>query len=63
MPLGIEESRGALVAEAVRIVRASSLPNGTNALFANGEGDWDEVMGVKGLTSSRSVLASGLRRS
>jgi uncharacterized protein YqgV (UPF0045/DUF77 family) len=36
----------AAVAEAVRIVRASGLPNETNAMFTNIEGDWDEVMAV-----------------
>ncbi|SDD34478.1 thiamine-binding protein [Auraticoccus monumenti] len=34
------------VAEAVRIVRASGLPNETNAMFTNLEGEWDEVMAV-----------------
>jgi uncharacterized protein (TIGR00106 family) len=34
------------VAEVVRIVRASGLPNETNAMFTNIEGDWDEVMAV-----------------
>lgn len=34
------------VAEAVRVVRQSGLPNETNAMFTNIEGDWDEVMGV-----------------
>ena len=37
---------GAAVAEAVRVVRASGLPNETNAMFTNVEGDWDEVMAV-----------------
>ena len=37
---------GAAVAEAVRVVRASGLPNETNAMFTNIEGDWDEVMDV-----------------
>lgn len=36
----------AAVAEAVRIVRASGLPNETNAMFTNIEGEWDEVMAV-----------------
>ena len=45
-PLGAGDSVGDLVAEAVRIVRASGLPNETNAMFTNVEGDWDEVMGV-----------------
>ena len=33
-------------AEAVRVVRASGLPNETNAMFTNIEGEWDEVMAV-----------------
>ena len=37
---------GSAVAEAVRIVRASGLPNETNAMFTNIEGEWDEVMAV-----------------
>ncbi len=32
------------VAEAVRVVRASGLPNETNAMFTNIEGEWDEVI-------------------
>lgn len=39
-------SVGDAVAEAVRIVRASGLPNETNAMFTNIEGDWDQVMDV-----------------
>lgn len=34
------------VAEAVRIVRDSGLPNRTDAMFTTIEGDWDEVMAV-----------------
>ena len=34
------------VAAAVRVVRESGLPNETNAMFTNIEGDWDEVMAV-----------------
>ncbi len=45
-PLGGGESVSAAVAEAVRIVRASGLPNETNAMFTNVEGEWDEVMAV-----------------
>ncbi len=39
-------SVSAAVAEAVRVVRASGLPNETNAMFTNIEGEWDEVMAV-----------------
>jgi len=45
-PLGTGESVGDLVAEVVRIVRASGLPNETNAMFTNIEGEWEEVMAV-----------------
>lgn len=34
------------VARAVAVVRASGLPNETNAMFTLIEGEWDEVMGV-----------------
>jgi len=45
-PLGTGESVGDLVTETVRIVRASGLPNETNSMFTNIEGEWDEVMAV-----------------
>lgn len=45
-PLGAADSVGELVADAVRIVRESGLPNETNAMFTNLEGEWDEVMAV-----------------
>ena len=45
-PLGAGESVGELVADAVRIVRESGLPNETNAMFTNIEGEWDEVIDV-----------------
>lgn len=39
-------SVGVAVAEAVRVVRESGLPNETNAMFTNIEGEWHEVMAV-----------------
>lgn len=45
-PMGGDDSVGDAVAEAVRVVRESGLPNETNAMFTNLEGDWDEVMDV-----------------
>jgi uncharacterized protein (TIGR00106 family) len=47
-PLGTGASVGAAVAEAVRLVRDSGLPNETNAMFTNVEGTWDEVMTLIG---------------
>jgi uncharacterized protein (TIGR00106 family) len=43
-PIGAGESVGAAVSEAVRLVRQSGLPNETNAMFTNVEGDWGPVM-------------------
>lgn len=45
-PLGVGEDVGEIVAEAVRVVRASGLPNRTDAMFTTIEGDWHEVMAV-----------------
>jgi uncharacterized protein (TIGR00106 family) len=45
-PLGVGEEVGEIVAEAVRVVRASGLPNRTDAMFTTVEGEWDEVMDV-----------------
>jgi uncharacterized protein (TIGR00106 family) len=45
-PLGVGEAVGEIVAEAVRVVRASGLPNQTDSMFTTIEGDWDEVMAV-----------------
>jgi len=45
-PLGIGEDVGEVVAEAVRVVRDSGLPNRTDAMFTSVEGEWDEVMQV-----------------
>jgi uncharacterized protein (TIGR00106 family) len=45
-PVGAGESVSGPVAEAVRLVRGSGLPNETNAMFTNVEGDWDEVMSL-----------------
>jgi uncharacterized protein (TIGR00106 family) len=45
-PLGSTDAVGDLVAEAVRVVRASGLPNRTDAMFTTVEGDWDETMAV-----------------
>jgi uncharacterized protein (TIGR00106 family) len=45
-PLGVGDSVSAAVADAVRLVRDSGLPNETNAMFTNVEGEWDEVMAL-----------------
>jgi uncharacterized protein (TIGR00106 family) len=47
-PSGGDDTGGvsAAVAEAIRVVRESGLPNETNAMFTNIEGEWDEVLAV-----------------
>jgi uncharacterized protein (TIGR00106 family) len=45
-PLGVGEGVGEYVADAVRVIRDSGLPNHTDAMFTSVEGDWDEVMDV-----------------
>ena len=56
-PLGAGDSVGELVADAVRVVRDSGLPNRTDAMFTSVEGDWDEVMSVV----KRAVEAVGAK--
>ncbi len=50
----------AAVAAAVRVVRESGLPNETNAMFTNIEGEWDEVMAV--VKQAVDVLAAASPR-
>jgi uncharacterized protein (TIGR00106 family) len=45
-PIGTGEAVGEAVADAVRVVRESGLPNRTDAMFTTIEGEWDEVMAV-----------------
>jgi uncharacterized protein (TIGR00106 family) len=46
-PLGGQsDGVGRAVAEAVRVVRESGLPNETTSMFTTIEGEWDEVMAV-----------------
>lgn len=59
-PLGTGVDVGRAVAEAVRVVRASGLPNHTDAMFTTLEGEWDEVMAVV-KQASDAVLATAPR--
>lgn len=45
-PIGVGEGVSEYVADAVRVVRESGLPNSTDAMFTSIEGEWDEVMAV-----------------
>jgi uncharacterized protein (TIGR00106 family) len=42
----VGDAVGEYVADAVRVVRDSGLPNHTDAMFTTVEGDWDDVMAV-----------------
>jgi len=59
-PLGTGEAVGEAVAEAVRVVRESGLPNHTDAMFTTIEGEWDEVMAV--VKQAVDVVAAGAPR-
>lgn len=45
-PLGTGEELATEVAEVVKVIRESGLPNQTNSMFTEIEGEWDEVMKV-----------------
>jgi uncharacterized protein (TIGR00106 family) len=59
-PLGGDDSVSELVAEAVRVVRASGLPNRTDSMFTTVEGEWDEVMAV--VKEAVDVVSAGAPR-
>jgi Uncharacterized conserved protein len=59
-PCGVGEELSVEVAEVVRVIRASGLPNRTNSMFTEIEGEWDEVMKV--IKDATFVLAEkGIR--
>ena len=45
-PCGTGEELSKEVAEVIRVIRASGLPNRTNSMFTEIEGEWDDVMEV-----------------
>ncbi|WP_406480199.1 MTH1187 family thiamine-binding protein [Streptomyces platensis] len=45
-PMGVEENVADHIADAVKIVRESGLPNRSDSMYTMIEGDWDEVMDV-----------------
>ena len=45
-PSGVGEELSQYVAQAVEAIRESGLPNSTNAMFTNVEGDLDDVLNV-----------------
>ena len=45
-PFGVGDELAPEVAEVVKVIRASGLPNKTYSMFTEIEGEWDEVMRV-----------------
>lgn len=45
-PCGVGDELAPQVAEVVKVIRASRLPNRTNSMFTEIEGEWDDVMKV-----------------
>ena len=45
-PVGVGDELSAHVAEVVKVIRESGLPNKTSSMFTEIEGDWDSVMDV-----------------
>lgn len=45
-PLGVGDELAGEVAEVIRTIRESGLPNRTNSMFTEIEGEWDEVLRV-----------------
>ncbi|XOQ43906.1 MAG: Thiamine-BP domain-containing protein [Clostridium sp.] len=59
-PLGIGDELAPEVAEVVKVIRESGLPNHTSSMFTEIEGEWDEVMKV--VKNATFVLANkGIR--
>ena len=62
VPLGVGDSLSAHVAEIVKVIETSGLPNRTTAMSTEIEGDWDDVMKV--VKDATFVLANkGIRTS
>ena len=60
VPLGAGDSLSSYVAEVVKVIEASGLPNRTTSMSTEIEGDWDDVMAV--VKDAAFVLASkGIR--
>ncbi len=59
-PCGTGDELAPEVAEVIKVIRASGLPNHTNSMFTEIEGEWDEVMKV--VKDAAFVLANkGIR--
>lgn len=46
VPLGVGDELSSHVADVVKAIRSSGLPNRTSSMYTEIEGEWDEVMKV-----------------
>jgi uncharacterized protein YqgV (UPF0045/DUF77 family) len=59
-PCGIGDELAPEIAEVLKVIRASGLPNRTTSMFTEIEGEWDDVMKI--VKDATFVLASrGIR--
>lgn len=59
-PIGSEDELASQVAEVIKVIRESGLPNRTTSMFTEIEGPWDEVMAI--VKEATEVLtAKGIR--
>lgn len=59
-PFGVGDELAPEIAEVVKVIRESGLPNHTSSMFTEIEGEWDEVMKV--VKDATFVLANkGIR--
>ena len=59
-PFGVGDELSSEVAEVVKVIRESGLPNRTYSMFTEIEGEWDEVMDVV-KRATEAVAAHGHR--
>ncbi|EXJ22549.1 hypothetical protein ADIAL_2135 [Alkalibacterium sp. AK22] len=60
VPIGVGDEISAEVAEVIKVIRTSGLPNQVTSMFTEIEGPWDEVMAV--IKDATRVLADkGIR--
>lgn len=59
-PLGVGDELAGEVAEVVKVIRSSGLPNRTTSMFTEIEGEWDEVMRVV-KDATFALAAKGIR--
>ena len=60
-PFGVGDELSSEVAEVVKVIRESGLPNRTYSMFTEIEGEWDEVMRVVRDATFEVILKADVR--